>query len=297
MDIVDLAVDSGKDMASELEVILNDLAQTDAVPYIIAEIPTNPRVEVPDLENLKTVLSKKRKTKEGTEAIESVFILDQTFCPDAQFLGKDDFLGSSKALSYVSGSKFPSGGLCTAGYCVANEKASDLMAFVEKHLELCDNGATPFQIETLTKQMPSMVQRIKAAYKNTRDFVDFIEKTLPSGKINFVPEDIVKAGFTPSVFSLDLPTKGDSPEEREAYKRELNQKLISLMIHEIPGGSKHCVSYGQLKGSYWTIPATSTQGTTREGDKDYIVRVSLSPDLDLDKHKEVFRTFCNKYIC
>jgi hypothetical protein len=51
------------------------------------------------------------------------------------------------------------------------------------------------------------------------------------------------------------------------------------------------VSYGQLQGCYWTIPATSTQGTTKEGDKDYIARVSLSPDLDLERHKAVFKLF------
>ncbi|MCO4754937.1 MAG: cystathionine beta-synthase, partial [Bacteriovoracaceae bacterium] len=294
VEIIDLAVDSGKDMVNGIETILEDLAQTNAVPYIIAEIPTNPRVEVPDLERLKATLSKKRKTQQGDDAIESVFILDQTFCPDTKFLGAEDFLGSSKALSYVSGSKFPSGGLCTAGYVVANDLAQDYMGYVEKHLQLCDNGATGFQIETLTKQMPSMVERIKAAYKNTREFVDFIEQTLPNAKINFVPQDIVEAGFTPSVFSLDLPTKGSTPEEKESYKRELNKKLINLMINEIPDGSKHCVSYGQLKGCYWTIPATSTQGTTKEGDKDYIVRVSMSPELDLKKHKEVFKRFCQE---
>jgi hypothetical protein len=64
---------------------------------------------------------------------------------------------------------------------------------------------------------------------------------------------------------LDLPTKGSSDEERRITK-ELNLKLINLMITEIPNESKFCVSYGQLKGCYWTIPATSTQGTTR-GDK------------------------------
>lgn len=292
VEILDLAVDSGKDMVSGIETILDACAKSDSVPYIIAEIPTNPRVEVPDLERLKAALSKKRKKENGEDAIESIFILDQTFCPDTQFLGEADFLGSSKALSYVSGSKFPSGGLCTAGYVVANKLAQDTMGFVEKHLQLCDNGATEFQIATLIEQMPSMVERIKAAYKNTREFVSFIEKTLPEAKINFVPMDIVEAGFTPSVFSLDLPTKGNTHEEREAYKRELNQKLISLMIKEIPGGSKHCVSYGQLEGSYWTIPATSTQGTTKEGDKDYIVRVSMAPKLDLAKHKEVFKQFC-----
>jgi hypothetical protein len=63
------------------------------------------------------------------------------------------------------------------------------------------------------------------------------------------------------------------------------------MITEIPTESKYCVSYGQLKGCYWTIPATSTQGTTKEGDKDYIARVAVSPDLDLEKHKAVFLDF------
>lgn len=55
--------------------------------------------------------------------------------------------------------------------------------------------------------------------------------------------------------------------------------------------AKHCVSYGQLKGSYWTVPTTSTQGTTQEEHKDYILRVSCSPDMDVDAHAEVFERF------
>ena len=136
-----------------------------------------------------------------------------------------------------------------------------------------------------------MNQRIADAYTNTRDFVSFINKTLPDAKINFVSEALAAQGFTPSVFSLDLPTKGATDEERETYKRALNLKLINLMITEIPNESKFCVSYGQLKGCYWTIPATSTQGTTKEGDKDYIVRAALSPNMDLDHHKKVFIKF------
>ena len=64
------------------------------------------------------------------------------------------------------------------------------------------------------------------------------------------------------------------------------------MIDTIPKQSKHCVSYGQLKGCYWTIPATSTQGTTKESDKDYIVRVSVGADFDLEAHCKVFKRFC-----
>ncbi len=51
-----------------------------------------------------------------------------------------------------------------------------------------------------------------------------------------------------------------------------------------------------MEGLYWTIPATSTQGTTKEADKDYIARVSVSPDLDLERHKKVFKEFVeNKF--
>jgi len=198
-------------------------------------------------------------------------------------------LSNVRAISYASGSKFPSGGKCTAGYCVANSNA--LWEKIRLHLALCDNEATDLQLEILAHQLPSMNQRIQDAYLNTRDFVNFIKQTLPAAKINFVSEELAEKGFTPSVFSLDLPTKGNTDEEKESYKRKLNHKLINLMITEIPEQSKYCVSYGQLKGCYWTIPATSTQGTTKEGDKDYIARVSLSPNMDLALHKKVFLDF------
>lgn len=291
VEVMDLPVDGGNDMVQNIDTVLTQIAKVDAVPYIIAEIPTNPRVEVPDLIQLKNVLSKKRYTENGAMAIDPVFILDQTFCPNTHFLGENEILATVRTIAYVSGSKFPSGGKCTAGYCVANKKSEALMEKIELHMKICDNEATPFQMETLAKQLPSMNQRIEDAYKNTREFVNFIHETLPTAKINFVSEELAAQGFTPSVFSLDLPTKGNTDEERENYKRELNLKLIDLMITKIPHESKYCVSYGQLKGCYWTIPATSTQGTTKEGDKDYIARVALSGDMDLELHKKVFAEF------
>jgi len=291
VEVVDLLVDGDNDMVQSIDTILYKIAKEDSVPYIIAEIPTNPRVEVPNLIKLQEVLSKKRTTANGVSAIDPVFILDQTFCPNVHFLGKNAILSSVRAISYASGSKFPSGGQCTAGYCVGNIKTERLMEKIDLHLKLCDNEATLLQMEILAKQLPSMTHRIEDAYKNTREFVSFINKTLPTAKINFVSEELAKQGFTPSVFSLDLPTKGATDEERETYKRAMNLKLINLMITEIPNESKFCVSYGQLKGCYWTIPATSTQGTTKEGDKDYIVRASLSPNLNLELHKKVFLSF------
>lgn len=291
VEVMDLPVDDGNDMAESVDIVLNEIAKEDAVPYIIAEIPTNPRVEVPDLVNLKNALNKERKTANGDIAIDPVFILDQTFCPNTHFLGEKEILAPVRTLAYVSGSKFPSGGKCTAGYCVANKKAADLMKKIDLHLRLCDNEATALQMEFLAQQLPSMNQRIADAYKNTREFVNFIKEVLPAAKINFVSEELAQQGFTPSVFSLDLPTKGDTDEERDNYKRALNLKLINLMITEIPDESKYCVSYGQLKGCYWTIPATSTQGTTKEGDKDYIARIALSANMDLELHKKIFKDF------
>ena len=291
VEVVDLHVDGDNDMVQSINTILDQVAAEDAIPYIIAEIPTNPRVEVPDLVELKNALSAVRNTKTGEIAIDPVFILDQTFCPNVLFLDKNNLLSSVRTLSYASGSKFPSGGTCTAGYVVGNKKSEALMGNIERHLLLCDNEATAHQYEILASQLPSMNQRIQDAYQNTKDFVDFIKETLPGAKLNFVSEDLAAQGFTPSVFSLDLPTKGTTDLERETYKRALNLKLINLMITKIPNESKFCVSYGQLQGCYWTIPATSTQGTTKEGDKDYIVRVSLSPKMDLELHKKVFLEF------
>lgn len=289
--IMDLPVDGDNDMVQSTRMVLAEAAARDAVPLIIAEIPTNPRVEVPDLAALRDALSAEYFTPSGALAVPPVFILDQTFCPNVQFLGDDQLLKDVKTISYVSGSKFPSGGKCTAGYCVANTAAANLLPKIAQHLRLCDNEATDLQFEILAQQLPSMLERIAAAYKNTRDFVTFIQEQLPTAKINFVSEALAARGFTPSVFSLDLPTKGTTHEAREAHKRERNDLLINMMIKALPHESKFCVSYGQLKGCYWTIPATSTQGTTKESDKDYIVRVAVSPDLDLEGHKEVFKAF------
>jgi len=293
VEVIDLDVDNGIDMAENIEVILNEIANEDSIAFIIAEIPTNPRVEVPNLTKLREVLTKKRKTRNNFTAVEPVFILDQTFCPNIPFLEEDSLFSNVMAISYVSGSKFPSGGLCTSGYCVSNKKAKMLMAKIRTHLKICDNNATEYQLEILAKQLPSMNKRIYDAYKNTHRFVEFINSVLPDAKINFVSEELANEGFTPSVFSLDLPSVGNFIKEKETYKRELNLKLINLMIEKVSEESKFCVSYGQLKGCYWTIPATSTQGTTKEENKDYIVRVALSPEMDVKRHEEIFVEFIN----
>ena len=294
VEIIDLLVDGKNNMTDSINIILDKISCENTVPFIIAEIPTNPRVEVPDLKSLRSILERERFSSNGDVAVSPVFIIDQTFCPNYNFLGKDGILSDIKTISYVSGSKFPSAGKCTGGYCIGNNHTIKIMDKIEFHLNVCDNEATDFQYQILSEQMPSMNQRIKDAYLNTLDFVNYIKKILPAAKINFVSEELSDEGFTPSVFSLDLPTKGNNSAEKEEYKRKLNLKLIDLMINELPNENKYCVSYGQLNGCYWTIPATSTQGTTKESDKDYIARVSVSPNLNLKKIKKIFKDFVNE---
>ena len=290
-DIFDLLVDRGHELVNSLDVVLAQVANNNGVPIVLAEIPSNPRVEVPDMNELARALNQPRKTTRNEKAIKPSFIVDQTFCPNVKLLGQDDLLANVKVISYSSGSKFPSGGSCLAGYCAANNAARDIQELIFKHLNLSDNSATAHQVNTLAENMPSMPERIKKAYQNTLEFINHIKRVLPDSKINFVSETLTQQGFTPSVFSLDLPTVGKTKKEREKYKRRLNEKLISFMIKRHPDICKHCVSYGQLKGSYWTVPATSTQGTTKETDKDYIVRIAMAPDIDIVKLSESFTDF------
>jgi hypothetical protein len=102
---VDLLVDGDNDMVQSIDTVLTQIANEDAVPYIIAEIPTN-QVEVPNLIDLKNFLSQERKTAAGTIAIDPVLFLDQTFCLMFTFLGEEDILAPVRTISFASGSKF-----------------------------------------------------------------------------------------------------------------------------------------------------------------------------------------------
>ena len=44
VSVMDLPVDGDHDMVTSVDMVLEQIAEMDAVPYIIAEIPTNPRV-------------------------------------------------------------------------------------------------------------------------------------------------------------------------------------------------------------------------------------------------------------
>ncbi len=292
VEIVDMLVDGGQDLVSSLDRALDTVAKFDALPLILAEIPTNPRVEVPDMQQLGEVLTRKRMTCNHELATTPFIMVDQTFCPNVQVVQHGSELHNVPTISFASASKFPSGGRCIGGYCAANTAAKGLLALIEKHLVLTDNHASVQQIQTIATHMPSMPVRIKQAYSNTQQLVKNIKQRLPQAKIYFVTDAMAQRGFMPSVFSLDLPATGQTKRQRSEKQRQLNKKLIEHMVKKHPKICKNCVSYGQLTGSYWTIPATSTQGTTKEEDKDYIVRVALAPDVDVELLSHSFAQFC-----
>ncbi len=294
-EIVDLLVDGGENLVNSLEITLASVAEADGVPIVLAEIPTNPRVEVPDMMALSQTLNKKCQTPQGETAVQAIFMVDQTFCPNVKLLHQGSELHKVKTISFSSGSKFPSGGRCIAGYCAVNLAANDLMPLIAAHLQLSDNQADTNQLNTLAETMPSMPERIVNAYNKTHEFVQQVRAVIPTAKIFYVTDEMAQRGFKPSVFSLDLPVDAETDQARQDLQKTLNKKLIEFMIKKHPKECKNCVSYGQLKGSYWTIPATSTQGTTREDDKDYVVRVSISPDSDVSLLAASFKAFCQEY--
>ncbi len=139
---------------------------------------------------------------------------------------KEKFI-RSKTILYASGSKFPSGGICTAGYCVGNDKTTSLMEEIDIHVQLCDNEATHHQMEILAEQWPSMDQRIADAYKNTREFVNFIQEKLPEAKINFVSEELANQSFTPSGFFFRFTNK----RKYRCWKRNV-QKSVEFKANQ-----------------------------------------------------------------
>jgi hypothetical protein len=59
----------------------------------------------------------------------------------------------------------------------------------------------------------------------------FITKELPDAKINFVSEEL--AAKDSHLLFFFFADKRKYPEERESHKRELNLKLINLMITKV----------------------------------------------------------------
>jgi hypothetical protein len=86
---VDLLVDGDNDMVQSIDTVLAQIANED----LISLLRFQQTQEVPNLIDLKNVLSQERK-RLPTIAIDPVFILDQTFCPNVHFFREEDILAT-----------------------------------------------------------------------------------------------------------------------------------------------------------------------------------------------------------
>ena len=253
-------------MTHSLERLLDVAATSDVIPYVLVEIPTNPRVEVPDMEHLEQVLRKRRVAP--TEPMpfhqySSSIKLSVPMCA----CSRRKSLGGRADLGVCQWFKVSRGGRCTAGF-VTVIKGACVMDSIAKHLRICDNQATPHQIKILAEMMPSMSDHIAKAYVTTRQFVDHIRATLPNTKCVSLMMIWLEWALHHPCFHWTYP-RWRYPRRREQAPTQLAYDQSHHLCH-----AKRCQalwSYGQLAKTYFTVPATSTQGPRRSP-----IRITLS---------------------
>eukprot|EP00041_Stephanoeca_diplocostata_P002432 m.26534 g.26534 ORF g.26534 m.26534 type:complete len:614 (+) comp13342_c0_seq2:126-1967(+) len=261
---------------------------------LFSELPTNPDMKVPDLQELAAVITE-YKEKTGKKL---VFLADTTFAPGSQVLKKfSDLLPDLPVLAFISLSKSVSRGLTTGGTIVANAtaEAKSILKDIERVSAIIDTNAKKDQLVFLSDNHRGVEQRCKDAYdvhvEVGTHLVGEVHKatgvTMPLCTVT--PKDAA-VGFTSSTFSFNLP----SPKNASAADlASLAQRFVDLLCEDSKN-FKPCVSFGQDNGViYCTVPATSTQGAIKEEDKAkqavggvQLTRLSFPPTVTMDAVKD-----------
>ena len=261
------------------------------VTVLFSEIPTNPDMKVPDMQELADLISEyKTKTKK-----EVVLMVDTTFAPSSGVLEKFETMSPDlTAIAFISMSKSISRGLTCAGTVIANktQKAIDIINGVRECCELLDTGAKKDQLVFLTENHHTVKKRCLDAYEVARAIGDSLRSNVLkcSGEamgINFVSASHAEIGFTSSTFSFNLPSPQGATGGASAA---LAQDFVDAICRH-RGHFKPCVSFGQDNGlCYATVPATSTQGAIKEEDKAkqakggvQLVRLSFAPTVKVNE--------------
>ena len=285
-------------MIESIRSTLNEMAacpDLKPVTVLFSEIPTNPDMKVPDLQDLVNVINEYRQ-KTGKEFI---MMIDVTFAPSAGVLEKFEAMAPDlTALSFISMSKSVSRGLTCAGTIIANktDAAIDLVNGIRKVSTTLDTVAKPDQLVFLCDNHAGVKQRCLDAYEVARAVGDslcsnVLKLTEKVMGINFVSTEHAKIGFTSSTFSFNLPSPQNTTDE-------INAALAQQFVDEICTRRdifKPCVSFGQDNGLvYATVPATSTQGAIKEEDKAkqavggvQLVRLSFAPTVPVNDCNQI----------
>ena len=217
-------------------------------------VPTNPRVEVPDLDDLKEVLSRNGEPRR-LHCYQPVFVLIKRFARN-NFLG-GEILSTVRTIAYVSGLSSPVAAL--HGGLLCRKRPDGCLERRSKPRD-CDNR--PPWRGNLGEAATVHEAAYQDAYRNTR--IRALHPRPCWMQINFVSEELARK-FHPFRVLIDLPTKG-STDEGGSYKT-LN---LSSSMDDRRCWRASSAELRAAEGCYWTIPATFTKEPPK-GDKDYIV--------------------------
>ena len=260
---------------------------------VFVEVPSNPDMKVPSLTELADMLQWYQKTT----ARKVILLVDATFAPNSQVLGKmQALLPELNAVVFLSMSKSVSRGMTTAGTLIFNHTSEglELRNSVFTASTLLDTRAKPDQMRSLCENHRGVEERNAKSYIVARDVGAALQASVKrvtgsQMELHFVSPDTASQGFTTPTFSFNLPSTKD-----DARNAALAQKFVDLIaVHDFV---KPCVSFGQDNGLlYATVPATSTQGAIKAEDKGkqavggvQLTRLSFSPEMDVSQINAAF---------
>jgi cystathionine beta-lyase/cystathionine gamma-synthase len=269
---------------------------------LFVEIPTNPDMKVPEMEELAALLTEYQKST-GKQVL---LLVDTTFAPGSQVVRHIDLVAPHlTVMVFISMSKSVSRGLCTAGTMIASHtlESKQLLERVRVMATMLDATARNDQLAVLCKEHHGVEKRCDSAFANAVAVGEALCSAVARHckgyqmPLAFVTAANARAGFTSSTFSFNLP-----PFEGElSYMNEaLAQRFVDLLIAHAE--FKGCVSFGQDNGLvYATVPATSTQGAIKAEDKAkqavggvQLTRLSFPPTMDMSKVCEIISASVEK---
>jgi cysteine synthase A len=295
------ADDLNASVRGELDKFVAQGAATYPTTVVFVEVPTNPDMKVPDVNDLAAACLEYRHAT-GKRVL---LLVDVTFAPGSEALKKIQQVAPDlMAMAFVSMSKSVSRGLTTAGALVCNhmQESKELLQAATAACRMLDVGATPDQLRCLVHTHGDVVDRCQRAYDVARRVGDSLKEAVYACTginmpLGFVTPEQAALGFTSSTFSFCLPPRpGSSRAEREALAQSF---VDGLCAHP---EFKPCVSFGQDNGLvYATVPATSTQGAIKPEDKAkqavdgvQLVRLSFPASCDVQALCKIVSESCAK---
>ena len=201
--------DIGKSIQTSLNALAKDPAALHPTTVLFVEIPTNPDMKVPDLDDVGKYVSE-YKAATGKRVI---LCIDATFAPSSKVMEKVRAMDPDlPCLAFISMSKSVSQGETTAGALVANHTpdAIELLGDIRECAAMMDTAAKTDQLHFLCKRHAGTEERCAEAYQVAKAVGDALRVAVKKNTgtdmpLAFVREEHAKIGFTSSTFSFNLP--------------------------------------------------------------------------------------------